>query len=396
MMEDIEIALHPVQLAFFSSTSTYRGYVGGRGSGKSFVGAVDLLCRASTRRGLYGIYAPTYPLLRDATLRTFMDVAGPYIGQYNKAEGVIYLSGGSEIITRSLDDPEKARGPNMSGAWLDEASLVVRDAYDIIIAALRQDGVQGWLTATFTPKGRNHWTYQVFGNNSPDTAIFHSATSDNPFLPPGFRDTLARQYTTAFAAQELEGRFVDLSGETIRRDWLRVVDAAPASSRLVRAWDFAATESSRADWTVGAKMCVADGVYYILHMVRDRVGPGEIERIVRQTATADGRACPIIIEQEPGSSGKISASYLIKALAGYNIRAEPATGSKLVRAQPWIAQAEAGNVRLVNGPWIQAFIDEAVTFPPAKTDTGMHDDQVDAVSAAFNHLTRSGPIMLLE
>ena len=45
------------------------------------------------------------------------------------------------------------------------------------------------------------------------------------------------------------------------------------------------------------------------------------------------------------------------------------------------AQAEAGNVKLLRGPWNEAFLDEVSVFP-----NGSHDDQVDALSGAFDAL----------
>lgn len=50
-------------------------------------------------------------------------------------------------------------------------------------------------------------------------------------------------------------------------------------------------------------------------------------------------------------------------------------------ATPVSSSAEAGNVKLVTGPWINGFLDEAEAFPE-----GRHKDQVDAVSGAFNAL----------
>jgi hypothetical protein len=44
---------------------------------------------------------------------------------------------------------------------------------------------------------------------------------------------------------------------------------------------------------------------------------------------------------------------------------------------------EAGNVLLVRGPWNDAFLDEARSFP-----VGAHDDQVDAAADAYVWLAR--------
>ena len=45
------------------------------------------------------------------------------------------------------------------------------------------------------------------------------------------------------------------------------------------------------------------------------------------------------------------------------------------------AQAEAGNVVLIEGPWNGTFLDELCAFP-----NGKNDDIVDAASGAFNKL----------
>ena len=63
------------------------------------------------------------------------------------------------------------------------------------------------------------------------------------------------------------------------------------------------------------------------------------------------------------------------------MRGQRATGSKVERAGPVSSQAEVGNVRLLRGPWIGAFLDEVEAFP-----LGGHDDQMDGLSGAFMRL----------
>ena len=80
----LRVDVHEAQQAFLDSEALYRGFVGGRGAGKSYVGALDLLLRAKDDR-LYGVYAPTYPMLRDSSWRSFLDMAGQmrFIRKYN-------------------------------------------------------------------------------------------------------------------------------------------------------------------------------------------------------------------------------------------------------------------------------------------------------------------------
>lgn len=171
-------------------------------------------------------------------------------------------------------------------------------------------------------------------------------------------------------------------GGLFKREWFsKFVDAVPAQVEArVRYWDRAATAGD-GDYTVGVRMSRADGVYYVEDVTRGRWSPGERDKVIRQCAETDPPGTQIWLEQEPGSSGVDSVQALIRMLAGYPVHADRVTGSKQVRAEPFAAQAEAGNVVLVKGHWNAAFLDELVVFP-----NGAHDDQVDAVSGAFSKL----------
>lgn len=216
------IRIHPIQAEFRRSAALYRAFVGGRGAGKSWVGAYDLIRRAKRNR-CYLVASPTGVLLQDTTYPTFKAIAQS-LNVWGEARlspyPTVTLTTGASVRFRTAEDPEKLRGPNLSGAWLDEASLMHQDAYDIAIAALREAGEQGWLSATFTPKGPTHWTYEKFATGKPDTAIFKARTSANPFNPPDFEATLAKQYgETQFARQELQGDFVQLEGAEFPAEW---------------------------------------------------------------------------------------------------------------------------------------------------------------------------------
>ncbi len=387
---ECRVRLTRYQNDFCESPALYRAFCGGRGAGKSWVGAFDLLARARPGR-LYLVASPTYTVLSDTTFRTVVQLGrrlglvSP--GDVKKSPPSLRTATGAEIIFRSADDPEKLRGPNLSGAWLDEASLMAREAYDIVIACLREEGEQGWLSATFTPKGRLHWTYEVFGSGRPDTLLTRARTSDNPFNPASFADVLRRQYGSLLAAQELEGEFLDGGGLLFRRQWFELVDAAPADLKRVRAWDLAATDAKKAadpDWTAGVLLGRSkEGVYHVLDVRRTRAAPGGVEALVRQTAALDGRAVEVSMEQEPGSAGvTVIDHYLRRVLQGHNFRGVKATGPKEVRAQPLAAMAEAGNVKLVRAEWNKDLLDELEVFP-----LGAHDDQVDAAALAFSRLT---------
>lgn len=175
-------------------------------------------------------------------------------------------------------------------------------------------------------------------------------------------------------------------GDLIKRHWLDIVDGEPAAAQRVRYWDFAATEGGGA-FTAGVLLAHARGVYYVCDVKRGQWSTGQREQIMRQTAELDrqAQACDVAVwfEQEPGSSGVDAMHATIRAMTGFNVRADRATGSKDTRLMPFAAQAEAGNVKLVRGSWNEAFLDELTSVP-----NGKYRDQADAVAGAFNQLAR--------
>ena len=385
-MAKLTLDLHEAQAAFLDSEALYRGFVGGRGAGKSFIGALDLLMRAEDDR-LYGVYAPTYPMLRDSSWRALLEMGRrlKFIRNINRTEMRVTLGNGAEVLFRSVDDPERARGPNLSGAWLDEASLMHQDAYTIIIACLRERGKQGWLSATFTPRGKTHWTFDTFGTGRANTALFHARTADNPFLPPDFAETLRAQYPSQFALQELEGNFVDVQGNVFKRDWFKVVENAPEGLRWVRYWDLAASVKDSADYTASVAMALAqDGNLYLRDMVRGKWEWPDAEKVMVQTMLTESGTTHGIEKAMHGLAA-LQALTRRRELVRVPIKGIDVDRDKLSRALPLSARAEQGKVCLVRGAWISSFLDELTSF---SGDGKTHDDQVDTASGGLAMMSK--------
>jgi predicted phage terminase large subunit-like protein len=174
-------------------------------------------------------------------------------------------------------------------------------------------------------------------------------------------------------------------GNMFDRRWFEVVDALPAGLSLCRFWDFATGQATGSDPDYHAGCLMGRdvrGVSYIADMRRSRVTPADLEAVLRMTAAADGRETRVRWEEEKGSSGKLFTSNLQRhVLQGYSGQGVPVSGSKEVRAAPLAAQAEAGHVKVVRGPWNGAFFDELEAFPH-----GTHADQCDAAAGAYLEL----------
>jgi predicted phage terminase large subunit-like protein len=330
-------------------------------------------------------------MLSDATMRAFLAVAETLgiLKSVKQNPPAVHLKTGAEIIFRSADDPTRMYGPNLSGIWLDEASLMPIEAFNVGIGRLREGGEQGFLTATFTPKGIGHWTHDVFATGRPNTAIYFAKTTDNPFLPKMFAANVRGQYTSRLAQQELEGQFLaGVENALFQRSWFRIVEVVPTFTKVVRAWDCASTPKDESssydpDYTCGLKMGKTEqGDWYILDVKRFRGSPSQVQRTVRATAEADGKQVEIVMEREPGSAGVTVVDFFLRLLSGWNFHGVRSTGSKADRATPLAAQAEGGKVFILRGPYLEDVLLEMELFP----FSGRHDDIVDSASLAFSRL----------
>jgi len=145
--------------------------------------------------------------------------------------------------------------------------------------------------------------------------------------------------------------------------------------------------SDKPAFTVGLRMGVTpDGLFFITSVVRGQWSPLHVELAAKQTAAIDSTHIPIWIEQEPGSSGKsLIDHYRRNVLRGFELRGNPKRTSKLTCWGPLASAAEAGNVILVNGPWINDFLAEIELAPD-----GQFVDQVDAAAGALEKLSGVG------
>lgn len=187
----------------------------------------------------------------------------------------------------------------------------------------------------------------------------------------------------AYAGQ-YQQRPTPREGGLFKRIWFegKLRRQAPPGVRWVRHWDLAATKKVTAARTAGVKLGRAlDGSFWVGHVVKTQDEGNAVRMLIKGTAEVDGKSVAISLPQDPGQAGKVQATDMVSMLAGWNVHAEPETGDKATRAEPFSVQCEAGNVYLVEGEWNSDYLDELCLFPG-----GSFKDQVDASSGAFGQL----------
>lgn len=158
---------------------------------------------------------------------------------------------------------------------------------------------------------------------------------------------------------------------------------------ICRAWDLAATEQREGndpDRTSGVLMArKKDGRIVVLDVINQTISAGDVENLIYNTSVMDkakyGNLYVVRIPIDPGAAGKIVANSYVKKLMGFRVKAERVTGSKIVRATPFAAQWQNGNIQVMIGEWNDTYFTQLELFPESK-----HDDMVDASADSFNEV----------
>jgi hypothetical protein len=130
----------------------------GRGGGKTLIGAHACREELLVPNSLGWVMGPTYKILHDSTFPTLIGLINPdWVKTWDAEHMELTLKNGAKVAFRSLEDPERARGPHgVSWGWFDEAAQAPERAYDVFEPTLIKAG--GIIIATTTVFGFD-WTY---------------------------------------------------------------------------------------------------------------------------------------------------------------------------------------------------------------------------------------------
>jgi PBSX family phage terminase large subunit len=212
----MDLAVLPHQLEFLNSKKKYCAIVAGRGSGKSYVLALDLIVSALKYPKTIGcLLANTYSQLQKATIKTVTDLLTqmniPY--SYNQAKSILTINYKSEIHCLSVENYEvSGRGQNYGYIHMDEFCFYKFEAFQIFLATLRDSRGPLTVRMSSTPQGFN-WCYDFLVKNidNSTTELIQCSTHSNTFLPEEFIHSLEATYDPKLLAQELDGSFINLS-----------------------------------------------------------------------------------------------------------------------------------------------------------------------------------------
>ena len=318
----------------------------------------------------------------------------------DKEKRYTFMESGATVSFGYLDsrgDELRYQGAEFQFVGMDEVTHIDPVAYRYLYSRLRRilgSNIPMRMRATANPGGPfGEYYYQRYFVDKKGLFL-PAGLNDNPHLDVAeYRESLAE--LDPITREQLENGNWEIrpSGDLFDKSWLIPIDPSeiPAHARYVRFWDLAAidprykrknTNKQEPDFTVGFKLGFADGCYYIVDIIKAQKGPGDIEKLVANTAQADGHACAIRMEEEGGSSGiSNTLRYAKEILQGYDYVGVKPVVSKIERARPVAAACQVGTVfissRCRN---LTDFMAQLDAFP-----NGANDDMVDGFSGAFTH-----------
>lgn len=327
------------------------------------------------------VLAPTYPMLRDATQRTFFELFRPLIKDHNKSDNVTLLTDNKVIFWRSADQPDRLRGPNLNWFYLDEADYMDVGIWDVMLGRIRRNPNRCWLTTTPDGLSGKGWVKDRIAkkirDGFKDYALITSKTRDNLYLPAEYVRSLEESYTSDFARQELDGEFIDARGRVMKREWITGCAAVPEGAQYVVGVDLAVGMHGNADDRAIVTVAKHETTYYVVEVLFGKWSFNETKaRIV--SAAERWNAVKVCVENVAYQEVMVQQ---LRAETMLNVQGvNPRGRNKLTRFLPVAGKYEHGYVRHVhNIP--NEFIDQLLTFDGAGKAL---DDMVDALVYAVN------------
>lgn len=218
----------------------------GRGGGKTLIGAHAVREELMIPGAQWWALGASYKLLHDSTFPTLVGLLHPqWVAKWDAEHMEITLRNGSMVAFRSLEDPDRARGPHgINGVWYDEAAKCPERAWHVGTPMLIKAG--GVAIATTTVLGYD-WTYEEIEQKAlvykePGYWAAKWKTLDNPLFRtnPVMRaeiERARRTMTPAFFAQEYESERANAEG-LIYGDLIRenVLPTDEAVQRYIPEW----------------------------------------------------------------------------------------------------------------------------------------------------------------
>ena len=385
----------------------------GRGAGKTRAAAENLAWWAweqpNTR---WLVSAPTSGDLKSTCFEgdsgLLSVIPSSLVQKYNSSLHELILVNGSLIKGIPASEPERFRGPQFHGGWLDELAAweYLQESWDMIQFGIRL-GQHTKLIASTTPKPKPV-VMNLIDREGDDVAVSRASTYSNiNNLAPSFKKQIMQYEGTKLGRQEIYAEIIDPEeGGIVKREWFKLWPDGkpfPKFEYIIQSLDCAASEKTINDPTAhitfgvfkpeDGGMCAMVIDCWQDHLQYPDLRPRVVEEF--ETVYGDGkikkRVDMLLIEDK---SAGISLIQDLRRAGVPVIPYNPGRADKIQRlsivanvikaGRVWIP--ESGNRKGFVRDWAEGMISQVCSFPEGTA----HDDFVDAMSQALRYLRDAG------
>ena len=334
------------------------------------------------------------------------------LADYNKSLHEIKLINGSFIKGIPASEPERFRGGQWHGSWLDELAAwdYIQESWDMIQFAVRL-GQRTRIIVTTTPKPKP-LIMELLGRESDDVVVTKASTYTNVAnLAPSFQKQILQYEGTNLGRQEIHAEIIDPEeGGIVKRDWFRLWPANkpfPKLEFIIQSYDCATSDKTINDPTGSITMACfkpLDGGMSVMildcwqeHLqypdLRPKVideyevvyGEGKTRKLVDMILVEDKSAGISLIQDlhrahlpvhayNPGRADKVQRLSIV---------------ANIIKAgRVWVPESSvrSGFVR----DWAEGMVSQICSFPEGTE----HDEFVDCISQGLRYLRDAGWISI--
>jgi len=388
----------------------------GRGAGKTRTAAEQIGWWAFTEPGTRWLVAA--PTSADVKATCFEGDSGllnvipkALVADYNKQYHELRLYNGSLIKGIPASEPERFRGPQFHGGWLDELAAwdYLQESWDMIMFGIRL-GQRTKLICSTTPKPKDV-VLDLISREGDDVVITRASTYANiKNLAPSFQKQILQYEGTNLGRQEIHAEIIDPEeGGIVHRDWFRLWPDGkpfPRFEYVIQSYDCGYKDKEASDPTGNITLGVfkpLDGgmCVMVIDCWQEKLTYPDLRpKIIDEYETVYGegrekkRVDLLLVEDK--AAGISLIQDLQRAglpVRGYNPgRADKSQRLSIVAniikaGRVWVPESSVrkGYVR----DWAEGMVSQICSFPNTA-----HDEYVDCISQALRFLRDAGWISI--
>ena len=384
----------------------------GRGAGKTLMAAQNIGWWAWTQpKTRWLVSGPTSSDVRGTCFEgdsgLLSVIPNILIKDYNKSIGQLTLINGSMLIGIPASEPERFRGPQFHGAWLDELAAwdYIQEAWDQIQFGVRL-GTKTKIICTTTPRPKD-LIVELVGRDGDDVCVTTASTYANiDNLAPSFRKQILQYEGTKLGKQEIYAEILDPEDTgIIKRSMFRLWPNGkpfPKFEYILQSYDCATSEKFVNDATASITLGVfkpTDGPMsaMVIDCWQDRLQYPDLRPKVKEEYEIvfgegkDKKRVDLILVEDK-SAGIQLIQDLQRAhlpVRAYNpgridkVQRLNVISPVIVHGRVWVPESSKnkGFVR----DWAEGMVSQVCSFPESA-----HDDYVDAMTQALRFLRDTG------